>query len=148
MTRHPLSFATGLALGALAMYYLDPRGGGWRRAQVRDKLAATGREVGELAQAKGKRAMDQVRGVVATHSFARDTQREPGSDQQLHERVRAKLGHLVDHPKAIEISVDNGCVCLRGHASRPEADRLVAEIGAMAGVREVRSELQLEGAPA
>jgi osmotically-inducible protein OsmY len=146
--RHPLSFAAGCALGAVAMYYLDPRGGAYRRSLVRDKFVAAGRDIGDLAQARAQRAADQVRGMMATRRMDRETPREPDSDRQLHDRVRAKLGHVVDHPKAIDVSVEDGCVCLRGHASKPEADRLVAQIEGMAGVREVRCELQLEGAGA
>lgn len=146
MVKHPLSFAAGAALGAVAMYYLDSRGGGQRRALVRDKFVSAGHDIADAARDKRKHAMDRARGVMSTGRLDRETSHEPGSDHQLHERVRAKLGHVIDHPKAIVVQVSDGCVYLRGHASRMEADRLVNELRQMAGVREVRSELQPEGA--
>lgn len=140
--KHPLSFLGGCIAGVMAMYYLDQRNGARRRAMVRDKLVAAGHDVADYAQAKGKRIADRAQGVMATGSLDRTTRRPPESDEQLRERVRARLGHLLSHPRLVDVQVDNGCVCLTGHALRSELDRLTAELRGMAGVCEVESRLQ------
>jgi hypothetical protein len=60
-----LSVAAGLAAGALAMYYLDSRNGARRRALVRDKVLAAGRDAAEFAHLKGRHVAGRVKGVVA-----------------------------------------------------------------------------------
>lgn len=145
--RHPLSFLAGFTAGALAMYYVDSVSGGRRRALVRDKIVSAGHDVADLAEAKGKRGMDHVKGMVATGSLHGVTRTEPQSDQQLHDRIRARLGRVISHPKALQVEVDNGCVCLRGPVLRKEVDNLLSEVQGMAGVAEVRNELEVHDSP-
>jgi len=147
MTRHPISFLGGFLAGVCAMYYLDGASGGRRRALVRDRVVSTGHEAAWLAQAKAKRALDRARGVLATHSLDGRTRRLPESDQQLHDRIRARLGRTVSHPRSVHVDVDAGCVCLRGHVLGREVAGLVSEIQAMPGVAEVRNELQAHDSP-
>lgn len=145
--KHPLSFLGGCIAGVMAMYYLDQRNGARRRAMVRDKLVAAGHDVADYAQAKGKRIADQAHGVMATGSLHRTTRRPPESDAQLRERIRAQLGHLLSHPRLVDVQVDNGCVCLTGHALRSELDRVKTELRGMAGVCEVESRLEAHERP-
>jgi hypothetical protein len=137
------SFLLGAAAGALLMYYLDAQGGGRRRALVRDKLVHAGHELEDYAEAKGKRAVDKARGVLATGRFDRQTSAEPAADAQLHDRIRARLGRLVSHPRAVEVEVQDGSVRLSGHALVRESDPLLSQVREMPGVREVRNALQL-----
>jgi osmotically-inducible protein OsmY len=149
--KHPLSFLGGLLTGMLFMYYLDAQSGGRRRALVRDKLVSAGHDIEDFAEAKSRRAIDRVKGMAATRSLDRTTRSEPESDQQLHDRIRARLGRTVGHPKAVHVSVEQGCVALRGHVLRKDVDPLVSELRGMPGVTEVRNELQVhdsaEGIP-
>ncbi|MFL6693992.1 MAG: BON domain-containing protein [Ramlibacter sp.] len=147
MIKHPVSFLGGCIAGAFAMYYLDQRQGARRRALVRDKLVSAGHDIADRAGAAGKHAADRVRGAMATGRLDGDTSSEPQSDQQLHDRVRARLGRLVSHPRHLHVQVEQGCVCFTGHAVRGELERLLPEVRAMAGVREVKSELQLHDRP-
>lgn len=128
------SVGAGLAAGALLTYYLDARQGARRRALLRDKLVAAGHDAGELAGAKGKRLGDRLRGLI-------HIPRGPASERQLHDRVRARLGRLVSHPKSVHVEVAGGDVCLRGHVMRHELDELLHGVRQMRGVRAVRSEL-------
>ena len=93
------SLVAGFAAGALAMYYLDPRAGRRRRALARDKVVAVGHEAAWLADAKRKRAIDHLKGWLVTRRFDRHTRKQPESDQQLHERIRSRLGRVVSHPR-------------------------------------------------
>ena len=143
MTHHPLAFLGGCIAGALAMYYLDPRTGAYRRSLVRDKAVAAGHEAAWLARAKSKRAADRLKGVVATGRLDRVSHRAPESDQQLHERLRARIGRLVSHPRMVQLEVQEGRVRLSGHVLRRELDALLGDIRGMTGVNGVHSELEL-----
>lgn len=141
MLRHPLSFAAGMAAGALLMYYLDAQGGGRRRALVRDKLVAARHDAADFAEAKGKRAVDHLQGYAATRRADRLSRHEPESDQQLHDRIRSRLGRLVSHPRSVDVEVHGGEVCLRGHIFTREQDELLRQVRSISGVDTVRSEL-------
>ena len=45
-----LMFLTGIGLGAAAMYFFDPNGGGRRRALVRDKAVGISNDVSEAVR--------------------------------------------------------------------------------------------------
>jgi hyperosmotically inducible periplasmic protein len=127
--------AAAFAAGAALMYWLDPRSGRRRRAMVRDKGVAAGHDLARLARGKAKRATDRLHGVAA-RTRAR-MRREPVDDERLHERVRARLGRVVAHPRDIEVKVRDGRVVLSGHASRSEMDALVEAVAAIGGVGEI-----------
>lgn len=134
-----LSLVVGIAAGALAMYYLDPLAGRRRRALVRDQLVSAGHDAAYFSGRKAKRATDRIKGYLVTHRPGRHA--EPESDRQLHDRIRARLGHVMHSPRAIEVQVEQGRVCLRGHILRPELDRVLQEVSRMPGVASVESQL-------
>lgn len=141
------SFLIGLGAGALLMYYLDQPSGGRRRALVRDKFVSAGHGIADFAEAKAKRAADRVKGMVATGTLHGETRREPQTARQLHDRIRARLGRLISHPKALHVLVDDGSVTLSGHILSREVNSLIREIKAMPGVRQVRNELTVHDKP-
>lgn len=138
-----LPVAAGAAAGALLMYYLDARSGGRRRALARDKLVAAGHDAGAFAQAKGKRAADKARGVLATGRLDRRSTSEPESDEQLQGRIRSRLGRLLSHPKAVHVEVEGSRVALSGHLLASEVDAVLAEIRAMPGVKHIQNKLDV-----
>ena len=141
-----LSTLAALAAGAAAMYYFDPQTGRGRRAAARDRFGSMGRDVGALAAAKGKRVADHARGALAEAS-SRLGEAEAGSDLQLHERVRARLGHLIEDARAVVTEVDQGCVRLSGTVRARELERLIDELSQVPGVERVESRLIPRGAP-
>jgi hypothetical protein len=136
-----LNITAAFAAGAIAMYFLDSTMGRRRRALARDKLVGVSHGAAEFAQAKGKRLADRARGVMATGSLDGTTSSEPQSDAQLRERVRARLGHLVSHPRAIEVSVEDGVVRLSGQVLTKELDGLLSQLTGMAGLRKIHNAL-------
>jgi osmotically-inducible protein OsmY len=136
-----LNITAAFAAGAIAMYYLDSTMGRRRRALVRDKIVGVSRDAAEIVGAKGKRMADRARGVMATGSLDRTSSSEPQSDAQLRERVRSRMGHLVSHPRAIEVSVEDGVVRLTGQVLTQELDGLLSQLTGMAGVRKVHNAL-------
>jgi hypothetical protein len=131
----------GLAAGALAMYYLDPSSGRRRRALVRDKVVAAGHDATWLAQAKAKRAAGHLKGVLVTHHLDRVSRSVPESDQQLHDRIRARLGRVTSHPRSVHVAVHQGRVLLSGHILTKELDPVLDEVRHNAGVTTVDCQL-------
>lgn len=138
-----LRIAAAFAAGAAAMYYLDPVVGRRRRALARDKEVAARHDATHFVRAKSKRAADHVQGAVARTGAKLST--EPVSDHQLHERIRAKLGRVVDHSGEVDVDVHDGHVVLRGSASAEEIDELMRTVSAMRGVEAIDNRLSMNG---
>jgi len=145
MNKHSFSFLggvlSGVLAGAVAMYYFDARSGARRRAMARDRLASARHDLTDMAEAKGKRAIGRLKGMLVTRRLDRVSHSRPESDQQLHDRIRARLGRVVRYPKAVEVAVEQGHVRLHGHVLRREMDDLCREVLRMAGVRGMHSDL-------
>jgi osmotically-inducible protein OsmY len=135
MLRVVASFAAGAAL----MYYLDPVAGRRRRSLVRDQAVSARQDAEHFARAKSKRAADRVQGALA-RTRAKIAPR-PVDDEQLCERIRAKLGHVIDRPSAIQVEVHGGQVVLSGDVSNPEIEIAVETIAEMHGVRNIVTHL-------
>ena len=140
----------GALAGAGLMYLLDPDRGSRRRALVRDQAVRARHRLAEGAEATGRDLRNRARGTAA--QLRSRLRREMAGDEVLHERVRSALGRVVSHPGAIEVSVSDGRVTLQGQVLREEEDDLLASVGRVRGVAEVRNELEVrssgEGVPA
>lgn len=136
---------TAMAVGAVAMYYLDPQSGRRRRALVCDKLESLRHEAQDYAQSKGTDAANRIMGLAAE---ARSNLADgPVGDQQLAERIRAELGRLVTRPGAIEVAVERGVACLSGKILAAEHETLVSAVAAMQGVLGVDDRISVHPGP-
>jgi uncharacterized membrane protein len=72
---------------------------------------------------------------------------QPVSDQVLEQRVRARLGRFVSHPRAIEVSANNGQVTLRGPILAHELDQTLAAIASSPGVRGIHNTMDVHAEP-
>lgn len=134
-----LKTAAVFAAGAAAMYLLDPETGRRRRALVRERGTGTARDLQDSARRAGRDAANRLRGRIAeTKSHMAG---EPVDDETLHDRIRAKIGHLVDRPSAIEVQVEGGHVVLSGTAPEDEAAALSRYVAGMQGVEDVENRL-------
>jgi uncharacterized membrane protein len=143
-------FYRGLAVGLGIMYLFDPDRGRTRRAFLRDKAVRAGNAIQGFL---GKSARDLSH--RAEGSVARATSRlraDDADDATLAERVRAKLGRYVSHPRAVEVDAQDGCVTLRGPILMHEVEELIDAVSSVRGVREVLNRLEphagSEGVPA
>ncbi|HEU4408413.1 MAG TPA: SRPBCC family protein [Polyangiaceae bacterium] len=127
------SYLGSAALGAAAVYWLDPAAGARRRGLARDKLIHSAQGVVGLASAASRDALNRARGLVAEALGA--LHGGPVDDEVLRERVRARLGHVLSHPGAIEVRCEEGKVELVG---RILEDELAAALEVTRGVRGVR----------
>jgi osmotically-inducible protein OsmY len=136
--------AAVFAAGAAAMYLLDPETGRRRRALVRERSGGAARDVQDSLRGAGRDASNRLRGRIA--ESASHMAGEPVEDETLHDRIQAKIGHLVDRPSAIEVQVDGGRVVLSGQAPDDEAAALARYIAGMQGVSGVENRLSADGA--
>ncbi|VWB49745.1 BON domain-containing protein [Burkholderia latens] len=130
-----LNLAVAVACGAAAMYFFDPASGKRRRAYVRDKAAAGRHGVADYAATQAKRAADHARGAIA--GLRADWLAGDANDAQVTERVRAALGHLVSHPRDVDVTVEHGNVRLSGQVEETERHAVVDGVAALHGVKAV-----------
>jgi uncharacterized membrane protein len=136
---------TGMALGAGAMYLLDPDRGTRRRALLRDKGVHAGHKLGDGLAATARDARNRTRGAAAELRLR--FRKDQADDDVVHERVRSAIGRAVTHPSAITATVDQGRVTLTGHVLADEIDELLKQVEGVRGVDEVRNELQMHRTP-
>ncbi len=149
--RSDVALFTGLALGAGTMFLLDPDRGVRRRALVRDKAARAANKTTDGLDALTRDVANRARGAAANVRARFDS--GTTDSRTLVERVRAELGRIVSHPRAVDVLIlHEGCVCLTGPILSSEADRALAAIAGVRGVTNVEDNLErhdtVEGVPA
>src|SRR4051812_33471681 len=132
-------FVLGGALGALAMYFLDPQSGRRRRVRTRDRVMHVAKAANEAGKVTVKDTAQRAYGVLAdTRKLFR---REDVPDETLAERVRAALGRVVSHPHAVEVAIDHGHVDVSGPILAEEVRPLLRAVRLVPGVRGVSDHL-------
>ncbi len=129
----------GGALGALAMYFLDPHEGRRRRARTRDKVVHASKRLNEAGKVTARDTVHRAYGVLA--NARKLFTHEEVADDVLVERVRAELGRVVSHPHAVEVSADRGHVTLAGPILAEEARPLLRCVRQVPGVKAVSDRL-------
>jgi osmotically-inducible protein OsmY len=140
-----LRLLTVAAAGAGVMYLLDPDGGQRRRARVRDGLVRAAHRTGDAVDATSRDVGHRARGVVA--ELRSRLVNVEVSDGVLYERVRARIGSVVGQSGAVEATVVDGRVSLRGPVLADDVDRLVRRVRSVPGVREVIDQLDVHDDP-
>src|SRR4051812_30407223 len=127
------------ALGAAAMYLLDPQQGRRRRAMVRDQIARRSREAAHWSEGAARDVAHRARGAGASlrHLF----EHRPVTDEQLAARVRTRLGRATSHPGAIDVQVKDAQVVLTGAVLLSELPEVVRAVRRVPGVQHVEDEL-------
>jgi osmotically-inducible protein OsmY len=136
-----------VALGAAAMYYLDPELGRRRRAMLRDQMMARRNEASRYLARNARRAAGELQGVAHGARAAVGMTEPPSSEGQLRERIRSALGRLVSTPGAINVGVAGGNVLLTGHVLAGERDALISSIAGMEGVERVSDQMAVYDEP-
>lgn len=140
-----IALFVGIGLGAALMFMLDPDRGGRRRALVRDKSVKLLRRGSREIYDRGADLRNRIAGAAAE---TRGRLKDSPTNHQLEQRVRAELGHHVEHSRAIEVVADDGFVTLRGDVLRVELNDVLDTVRSVRGVRDVRSEMQVRNTPA
>jgi uncharacterized membrane protein len=135
----------GTGLGAGLMYYFDPQLGRRRRAQVRDQMVHVLNQVDDALDVVSRDLTHRVQGLRAeVVSLLSSSQ---PSDKVLADRVRSKLGRIVSHPRALQVSARDGHVTVSGPILAHEVDRLLWGVQSTPGVREVENRLDVHQEP-
>jgi len=131
---------SGLGLGAALMYFFDPNRGRRRRALLQDQIIHAGRRLRYAQRVTAVDFTNRSNGLWAEASrWLRTGRGIP--DRELTERVRAKLGRVVSHPHALDVTVRDGEVTLSGPILMDEVQPLVSCVQGIAGVRAVEDRL-------
>lgn len=138
---HSITLVSGMILGAAVMYIFDEHRGAQRRARARDKVTHTG-----LVLRKGfrKGSRDLLNRAVGSVAELRSTLRDrlkPISDDQLLDRVRSQLGHVVSHSGLLQVGVRDGCVMVKGPVREDEIEKIRYRLSRTRGVRECQLDL-------
>jgi hypothetical protein len=131
----------GAAMGAGLIYMLDPQNGRRRRALAGDKLTQARNHSWDACRTTTRDFVNRSRGIAAAtrgRLWSEDV-----ADEVLVERVRAKLGRVCSHPRAIDVLADDGHVTLRGPILANEAPHTIAMVESVRGVHGVTNELDL-----
>jgi hypothetical protein len=126
------------------MYLLDPDAGRRRRALLRDRVVHAGHVLSDATGAAGRDMSHRAAGMAAR---LRGSNHEAVDDRVLEERVRAQLGRVCSHPRAIDVSASEGMITLRGPILEAESNRVCRAIEGVNGVRGIWDELQLHSEP-
>ncbi|HYE92951.1 MAG TPA: BON domain-containing protein [Terriglobales bacterium] len=136
-----VTLAGALVAGAGLAHFLDPDRGRRRRALVRDQLVSAAHAAGDAADAASRDFGNRVRGTLA--GVRSRVAAGNVDDDVLVERVRARMGGVVSHPRAIDVFAEDGCVTLQGPVLAREVGRLVRRVTAVPGVRRIDNRLEV-----
>jgi hypothetical protein len=142
---NPLTLIKGLGLGAGLMYLFDPEMGRRRRTRLGDQATRLAHDLGDAIPVGLRDLGHRVQGVVAESSSL--LRADHASDRVVAERVRAKLGRVVSHPRPVEVAVRDGYVTLSGPILAPELDRLLWAVASVRGVVGVENRLEVHDGP-
>jgi hypothetical protein len=123
------------------MYFYDPDRGKRRRALVRDKMVHTLNETAATFDTAVRDLSNQTQGLFAEATSLLTL--DPVSDETLVARVRARMGHLISNPHAIQVRADNGRITLSGPILASEEHTLLEGISIVRGVRSVEDQLDV-----
>ena len=124
------------ALGAAALYYLDPQAGTRRRARALGRLGALSRNARGIA-AQGRGLVEDTSGMAPSDTAQADRNRA------LRDRIYAEVGRLVSRAEGIEVVVHEGNVSLRGEVSEAERETLLSTVLALPGVLRIYNRLKV-----
>ncbi|HET7550526.1 MAG TPA: BON domain-containing protein [Gemmatimonadaceae bacterium] len=139
-----MTLLAGVGIGAALMYFLDPVRGGRRRALVRDQAAGALNSAEREVRGRSADLRNRARGAAAELRNAGD---DHPSDAQLVARVRAELGHHVEHARAIDVVAEQGRVTLRGPVLSNELDDVLSAARKVRGVEQVDNQLDVHATP-
>jgi osmotically-inducible protein OsmY len=142
-------YVVAALLGALAMFFLDPERGTYRRNVTRDRFAGSARDVGEDIGRAGRKVAADAYGAKQKLTHL-DSEESPENDVVLAHKVRSELFRDQDIPKGdMNIDATNGVVYLRGQVERPDQiNDIESRVRRINGVRDVENLLHQPGTPA
>ena len=142
------SYATTLgalaiaATGAGLMYFFDPKSGRRRRTEVHDRTSRACRATAGSVRRSSMNLANHARGLAATIT-SRFRSTEVPADEILLARIRARIGHAISQPHAIQVKAEHGAVSLTGSVPYREAHTLLKTVACTPGVSAVENHLAI-----
>lgn len=146
---HTVGTAAILAFGAGAMYFLDPERGRTRRAWAGQKVGRIVNDTGRAFRRAGQQCNDLLNRTRGTAHHLRDSvggggSGGPVSAEQLLQRVRSQMGHVVSRADQIQVLTDaDGNVELTGRVAASELDGLLTSVRRVSGVSQITNRLEV-----
>jgi hypothetical protein len=149
LTMPAAAAASGLAVGALLEYFIDPLAGRRRRHVARDRVLSQLRRSERRAAVRARRAEAHAVGVARRTINARRRQAEPLDDLTLAHKVESELHRRAGIPKGqVSVNVEDGMVFLRGVLEHQhDIERVAGTARRIAGVRAVENLIHAPGTP-
>ena len=135
----------GAGIGAGLMFLFDPARGARRRSLVRDKVVRAAHKTHDAYDATRRDIGNRLSGAAAEVRARLSS--DDADEWTIAERVRAKLGRVSSHPRAITVVVDQGGVTLTGDALASEVDAILSAVENVRGVCSVVSHLRTHASP-
>ena len=138
------------ALGAGAMYLLDPQHGRTRRAKLQDQLGALFRQGAREASRKSEYVGGRMEGLRHAVSEVGSSDAPPASDETLTAKIESEVLSRADYPKgSINVNTVEGIVEVRGTCeTQKQITELEQQVRKISGVVDVRNYLHLPNTPA
>jgi hypothetical protein len=141
---HTVTLASGMILGATIVYIFDEHRGAKRRSYARDKLVRATHLLARGARKHGRDLLNRGMGSLAELGSSIRDQLRKMPDDQLVDRVRSQLGHVVSHSGRLRVDAKNGCVTVSGPVLEQEIEKIRDRMKKIRGVKECRLEVQLQ----
>lgn len=137
----------GIAVGALAMYFSDPDRGRRRRALVRDQVEHWTKEAACAIDVASRDLANRLQGIRVRATKLISQRGEILGDEALEQRVRARLGRVTSHPRAIKVLAQQGWVNLHGAVLESEKEDVLDTASSTPGVTGVSDNMQAHASP-
>lgn len=135
-----LALTAGLGAGAGLMYLYDPRRGRARRRRIIERTTGLLHRDESRIEKTGKDLLNRMRGVLADTATALSSEAHV-PDETLVERVRSKIGHILENPHEVQVSARSGVVTIEGKLGHAQRRQLREEISAIPGVKRIEGHL-------
>ena len=139
-----------MGLGALIVYFFDPRSGNRRRALARDRIPALFRRGSRKLEQAGRSVTAEATAATKKVQHRKEAEKPQPDDVTLARKVETEIFRDEDVPKGqINVNAENGIVVLRGEVEEPELIKDLEErTRKVQGVKEVENLLHIPGSPA
>lgn len=139
---HSVTLLSGMIIGAMVMYIFDEHRGARRRSYARDRVIHAGHVLGRRLGKRSRDLMNRALGSVAELRSSIRDRASRISDDQLVDRVRSQLGHVVSRSGLLQVQAGNGCVVVSGPVLENEVEKIRGRLAKIRGVRECRLEVE------
>jgi hypothetical protein len=133
---HTITIVSGMIIGATAMYIFDANRGSRRRAYARDRVSHASHLLGRGIRKRSRDWVNRALGAVAELRSSLKDRMATVPDDQLVDRVRSQLGHVVSHSGLLRVQARDGCVLVSGPVLGGEVEKIKRRLAETRGVKE------------